>query len=251
MNESLQDILQSVAAGEMSVDEAMEQAGHLNAQPLGYATLDHHRHRRCGVPEVVFGAGKSARQIVEIAAALVEKSGYALITRAGEDGRAAVAEAFDDVRASERGGTLLVGTAPQAEGDAVPIVTAGTSDQGVAEEAELTCLAMGQAAKRISDVGVAGLHRLVQRLGDLDGARVVICIAGMEGALPSVVGGLVRVPVIAVPTSVGYGASFNGIAALLGMLTSCAAGVSVVNIDNGFGAAYIATLVQRQSRQGD
>jgi NCAIR mutase (PurE)-related protein len=198
------------------------------------------------VPEVVYASGKLPEQVAAIAGELVDRNGYALITRAGDDHVAAVKQRFSSVLHGERTSTMIVGEAPAASGTAIPIITAGTSDEAVAEEAELTCRALGQATRRINDVGVAGIARLVTRLEDARPTGVIIAIAGMEGALPSVVGGLVDVPVIAVPTSVGYGAALGGFTALLGMLTSCAAGVSVVNIDNGFGAAYIATLIQRQ-----
>ncbi len=243
----LRDILDSMSRGELDVAEAERRVREMAVEPLGFATLDHQRQQRCGVAEVIFAAGKTAEQVVAIAAALVKKSGHALITRAEPGQAAAVREAFGKVEAGSRGRTLLVGEPPEIfPGAAIPIVTAGTSDEPVAEEAELTCRALGQRCVRISDVGVAGLARLVERVGEMREAGVIICIAGMEGALPSVLGGLVDVPVIAVPTSVGYGAAFGGIAALLGMMTSCAAGVTVVNIDNGFGAAYAATLIQRR-----
>lgn len=242
----LQSILTALASGELDIHSAVQRLHDLAAEPLGFATLDHHRHRRCGVPEVIYAAGKTADQVVRIAQSLVERSDHALVTRATEDQAAAVERAFAQVIKSGRGSTLLVGRPPEVAGTAIPIVTAGTSDEPVAQEAELTCRAMGQPTLRINDVGVAGLARLIRRIQEMQQTGVILCIAGMEGALPSVVGGLVSVPVIAVPTSVGYGAAFGGIAALLGMLTSCAAGVTVVNIDNGFGAAYSATLIQRQ-----
>jgi hypothetical protein len=176
----------------------------------------------------------------------MDRSGHALVTRADEEQAGAVERTFARVMRGSRATTLLVGDPPAAAGTPIPIVTAGTSDEPVAEEVELTARAMGQSTMRINDVGVAGLSRLVARIEQMRRTGVIVCIAGMEGALPSVVGGLVSVPVVAVPTSVGYGAAFGGVAALLGMLTSCAAGVTVVNIDNGFGAAYAATLIQRQ-----
>ncbi|MAE61432.1 MAG: 1-(5-phosphoribosyl)-5-amino-4-imidazole-carboxylate carboxylase [Planctomycetaceae bacterium] len=246
MADYLSDILNQLQRGEVSVDEAAARLRDRAAEPLGFATLDHHRDRRCGIPEVIYAAGKLPQQVVKIAQAMVARTRYALITRAEPAHADALDGAFDQVEGGTRRRTLIVGEPPELTGDAVPIITAGTSDDPVAEEAGLTFRALGQPSKRITDVGVAGLHRLLQRMDDLKSARVIVCIAGMEGALPSVVGGLVDVPVIAVPTSVGYGAALNGVAALLGMLTSCAAGVTVVNIDNGFGAAYTATLIQRQ-----
>ena len=245
MADRLREILDDLSRGALTTDQAAQRLHALACEPLGFATLDHGRARRCGVPEVIYAAGKTPDQVVRIAASLVDRTGHALITRAEPEHRLALGNAFDQITSGERGRTLLVGTPPPLGGTPLPIVTAGTSDEPVAEEAELTCAALGQASKRINDVGVAGLPRLIARLPELEGTGAIICIAGMEGALPSVVGGLVSVPVIAVPTSVGYGAAMGGLAALLGMLTSCAAGVSVVNIDNGFGAAYTATLIQR------
>lgn len=243
--QSIRAIIEQVAAGSLTTDEADQQLHQMVCQPLGFATLDHHRAARCGVPEVVYAAGKHPEQLVQITEQLMARSGHALVTRATEQHIAALTEAFDTIELGNRGQTALVGRPPDPGGTPLPIISAGTSDEPVAEEAELTCRALGQASHRINDVGVAGLHRLLGRLDELQQAHAIVCIAGMEGALPSVLGGLVRVPVIAVPTSVGYGAAMGGLAALLGMLTSCAAGVSVVNIDNGFGGAYTATLIQR------
>jgi len=251
MPSSLHDILSRVAAGELTLEQAEQDLQTMAAQPMGFATVDHHRHARCGVAEVIYAAGKTPQQVVAIAHTLVERHGSALITRADDAHAKAVETEFDTIRVGARRHTLLVGTPPKVTGAAVPIVSAGTSDEPVAEEAELTFAALGQASRRINDVGVAGIHRLLQRADELHGAGVLVVIAGMEGALPSVVGGMVDCPVIAVPTSVGYGASFGGIAALLGMLTSCASGVTVVNIDNGFGAAYAATLIQRRIDQAE
>jgi len=243
--DSLRDILEAVAAGQLDVADAARRLETMHHQPLGFATIDHHRDGRCGVPEVIYAAGKTPAQVVEIARALVGRSGHALVTRADVDHADAVLGSFADVTRGDRTGTLLVGEVPIEAGTPIPIITAGTSDGAIAEEAALTCRSLGQKVHRIDDVGVAGLARLITRLEEVQDTGVIICLAGMEGALPSVVGGLVSVPVIAVPTSVGYGAAFDGVAALLGMLTSCAAGVTVVNIDNGFGAAYSATLIQR------
>lgn len=238
-------ILQGVADGRTAPEEAARLVSTAN-ESLDFATIDHHRAHRCGCPEVIYAAGKTPQQVVAIAQTLVTRNGFALVTRATEAHADALDAAFAEVQAGTRRATLLVGRVPEASGTAIPIVTAGTSDEPVAEEAALTFGAMGQRCKRINDVGVAGVHRLLERREELNGAAVIVCIAGMEGALPSVVGGLVDVPVVAVPTSVGYGAAFGGLAALLGMLTSCASGVTVVNIDNGFGAAHVATLIQRQ-----
>lgn len=218
---------------------------------LGFALLDHERQSRTGFPEVVFGTGKTPGQIAEIGSRIFERSGVLLVTRTD-------AAAFDEVTKrvpgavfNETAGLVWAdrrGVEPHIEG--VAVVTAGTSDQKVAEEASVTATLMGCRVQRITDVGVAGLHRLVARLEDLRRARVIVVAAGMEGALPSVVAGLVAAPVIAVPTSVGYGASFNGLAALLAMLNSCAAGVSVVNIDNGFSAGYQAAIIAGAGRDG-
>ena len=219
------------------------------SEDLGDATIDHDRARRCGHAEVIYAPGKTAEQVVRIARSLLEHHSSVLVSRAGPGQVDAVAVAFADqpVEVGPLCGTVIIGQppVPPAAQSAIPVITAGTADQRVAEEAALTCKALGHATRRINDVGVAGVHRLIDRVGELRGSRVLICIAGMEGALPSVVGGLVDVPVIAVPTSVGYGAAFDGLAALLGMLTSCASGVTVVNIDNGFGAAYAACQMNR------
>jgi pyridinium-3,5-biscarboxylic acid mononucleotide synthase len=252
MPDPLDDILERLRSGALAPSEARRALATLRAQPLGFATIDHDRKRRCGVAEVVYAAGKSAAELVEIVRALLGRERCVLVTRAEAEHREALGEAFTDIpiESGTRGGTLVVGTPPKpAEGlTAIPIITAGTSDLPVAEEALLTCKALGHRAAAINDVGVAGLHRLEPHLPVLRRASVVVCIAGMEGALPSVIGGLIEAPVIAVPTSVGYGASFAGVTALLSMLTSCASGVTVVNIDNGFGAAYSACLVNRLGR---
>jgi len=223
--------------------------------PLDFATPDHDRARRCGHGEVIFGAGKTPEQTVAITRALRDGGqGCVLITRAGPEQVAALRDTFGDtVEAGLLSGTVMVGRGASAYDTPIPVVCAGTSDLPVAEEVAMTCRALGHRVHAINDVGVAGLHRLMARQGELKGNAIVV-IAGMEGALPSVVGGLVDVPVIAVPTSVGYGASFGGVSALLGMLNSCASGVTVVNIDNGFGAAYAACQINRRvveaSRRG-
>jgi NCAIR mutase (PurE)-related protein len=214
---------------------------------LGYATVDHHRALRVGMPEVVFGSGKTFEQIEGIVAEIARAGQNALVTRIAAETGARLRERFPDLRHDPVSRTALLATQPIAARGRGPIaiVTAGTSDIPVAEEAAVTAQAFGNEVLRIFDVGVAGLHRLLSRRAQLDGASVIIVAAGMEGALASVVGGLVAVPVVAVPTSIGYGASFQGLAALLAMLNSCASGVTVVNIDNGFGAAYAATLMNR------
>ena len=213
-------------------------------EDLGFARVDHHRHVRQGFPEVVFGQGKTPDQVAAIARALVAAGQNLLVTRTTADAHRAVTAAVPDARFHElaRCITLQVQAAPAGRGTVV-IAAAGTADLPVAEEAAVTAEIMGNTVDRVYDVGVAGLHRLLREHGRLTAARVIIVCAGMEGALPSVVAGLVDVPVVAVPTSVGYGANFGGLTALLAMLNSCAIGVSVVNIDNGFGAAAIASSI--------
>jgi NCAIR mutase (PurE)-related protein len=224
---------------------ALKDLSHEPFESLGFATVDHHRALRQGFPEVIYGAGKSSGQIVAIAERIAERSGGFLATRLSDEAMAALTSRFDTLEINALGRTAWLpgAEAPPAGRGTIAIVTAGTSDLPVAEEAVVTANALGNRTVRLTDVGVAGLHRLLARKDDLLDAAVIIVIAGMDGALPSVVGGLVRVPVIAVPTSVGYGASFGGIAALLSMLNSCAAGVTVVNIDNGFGAAMAASRI--------
>lgn len=209
---------------------------------LPFATLDHDRQRRTGAPEVVYAAGKTPAQVVAIARHIMRRAGRCLITRAPEETRSQVSAAFPGARVNAAAGTVFLGRAPSPVGR-VCIVSAGTSDLPVAEEAAETLRALGSRVERLVDVGVAGLHRILLRSPSVRSAHAVIVVAGMEGALPSVVGGLTARPVFAVPTSVGYGASFRGLAALLGMLNSCAPGVAVVNIDNGFGAAFAAHRV--------
>lgn len=247
-NKWLENLLAQVASGEVAIDAARERLSEvLTARPfedLGFARVDHHRTIRQGFPEVVLGIGKTPEQIAAIAAEIVRRGSTLLVTRAN-------ALAFDAVRAVVPHAVYYAHASliTFRQNDVAPgkgtivVVSAGTSDQPVAEEAALTAELMGNQVERVYDVGVAGIHRLLDERPRLTTARVIIVVAGMEGALPSVVAGLVSVPVIAVPTSVGYGASFGGVAALLGMLNSCASGVSVVNIDNGFGAANIASLI--------
>jgi NCAIR mutase (PurE)-related protein len=245
----LREVLDRVAEGALSTDAALEQLRGLPFEDLGFAKVDHHRDLRCGLPEVIFAPGKDASQIVAIARRLREQSGAVLITRLAEEVAAQVVEAMPDLTyerlarlASWRG----AGNAPDASVRGIVVVAAaGTADLPVAEEAALTAEWLGNPVERVYDVGVAGLHRLLAHREKLRSARVLIVVAGMEGALPSVVGGLIDKPLIAVPTSVGYGASFAGLAALLAMLNSCAAGVTAVNIDNGFGAAVAANLINR------
>ena len=243
----LQQLLERVARGEVSVDQAAEDLRDLPFADLGFAMVDHHRALRQGVSEVILGQGKTAQQIAAIAAELAKAGHNVLVTRIDADAAAEVQKALPESRyhALARTLTLEVAEIPALAPDAVALVSAGTSDLPVAEECAETMRMLGIRHERLFDVGVAGIHRLLHRREVIDRARLAIVVAGMEGALASVVGGLVDVPVIAVPTSVGYGAAFEGLAALLGMLTSCASGVTVVNIDNGFGAAFAAARILR------
>jgi NCAIR mutase (PurE)-related protein len=243
--ERVRDVLHQVADGALDVSQALEALSFEPVESLGFATIDHHRALRQGFPEVIYGAGKSADQICEIASRIADRGDGVLVTRIPPEAAERLRVALDGVEVN-----AIARTAYRPGGDPAPrgsgtvsIVTAGTSDLPVAEEAAVTLAALGDCATRITDVGVAGIHRVLAKRSELAAARVVIVVAGMDGALPSVVGGLVAAPVIAVPTSVGYGASFNGIAALLTMLNSCAAGITVVNIDNGFGAAVAASRI--------
>lgn len=249
--ERVRSLLEAVAAGQLSSAAALEQLQWLPSEAVAservtFARLDHHRALRQGIPEVVFGAGKTREQTLEICARLAARDGGFLATRVEAATAAALQEAHAGVEWNALGRTVLL-RRPDASrlpaDQSVAILSAGTSDLPVAEEAAVTADAFGAAVNRVYDVGVAGLHRLLEAGDSLRAARVVVVVAGMEGALPSVVGGLVASPLIAVPTSVGYGAAFGGLAALLGMLNSCAAGVTVVNIDNGFGAACAALRI--------
>ena len=238
-------LLQKVADGSVTVDDALRELSMAPYETLDFATIDHHRALRQGFPEVIFGEGKTPAQTIAIAERIAVRGAGFLVTRANAEIRDALARRYPDARVSEVGRTVsLEGEEPPAPGaGTVVIVTAGTSDESVAEEAATCACAFGDAIERVRDVGVAGLHRLLAHGSTLSRARVIIVIAGMDGALPSVVGGLVACPVIAVPTSVGYGASLGGLTALFTMLNSCAAGVTVVNIDNGFGAAMAAARI--------
>ena len=242
----LEMILQEVAAGSRSIDEALNDLRDLPFEDMDVAVLDHHRSFRTGVPEVVYGLHKTPAQIAAIVERMVAREGRAFVTRASTEAVLAVKEKYPEARQFETAHIVAVGEFPAPQSDRfVAVVTAGTSDLPVAEEAAITLEWLGTRVERVYDVGVAGVHRLLSRRELLWQASAVIAIAGMEGALATVVGGLVDCPTIAVPTSVGYGVSFNGIAALLAMLNSCAPGVSVVNIDNGFGAAVCAHMIVR------
>lgn len=244
--QQLRELLEAVRAGALPVDEALDRLRHLPFEDLGFAKVDHHRALRHGVPEVVFAMGKTAEEVAAIAARLIERSPNVLITRADPVAAERVRQLCPEAEYFPRSGALRIWRDRTIQGKGtIAVVSAGTSDMPVAEEAVVTAELMGNRVEAIFDVGVAGLHRLVSNRERLAQARVIVVCAGMEGALPSVLGGMVHCPVIAVPTSVGYGASFRGLAALLGMLNSCASNVTVVNIDNGFGAAYVASLINR------
>ena len=243
----LRDILEKVAGGATGVEEALSRLRALPFEQLPFATLDHHRALRCGHPEVIFCPGKTVAQVVEIATRLGGGGGQVLATRGSAEQLAALKEAFTDAVINDVARAVLIHPPEMRdEGPAVAVVSAGTSDAPVAEEATITLRSMGAPVKRFNDVGISGLHRLLSHVEALQSCCAVVAVAGMEGALPSVVGGLVACPVFAVPTSVGYGANFGGLSALLTMINSCASNVSVVNIDNGFGAGYAAGLVWQQ-----
>jgi len=243
---SLRHVLEQVQRGERSVDDALARLGSLTAPltgPLGFATVDHDRARRCGFPEVVFCQGKTPAEVAAIAVEILTRADRVLLTRADHAHAAAVQARLPHARHHERARCLTVVPDGLPLRGRVAVVSAGTADLPVAEEACVTLAAAGNRVEPFVDVGVAGLHRLLARRDAIAAANVVVAVAGMEGALPSVLAGLIDKPVIAVPTSVGYGASFGGLTALLAMMNSCAAGVAVVNIDNGFGAGYLASLI--------
>ena len=244
--EKLRILLEQVKGGEVAVDDALQSLRTLPFEDLGFSKIDHHRQLRTGFPEVIFCEGKTIEHIKQISERILTAGHPLLATRATPDMYEAVKEVQPTARYNTLGRTIAVKQSEEDEGiPGILVVSAGTSDLPVAEEAAETALMMGNQPERLYDVGVAGLHRLISNHEKLLNARVIIVVAGMEGALPSVVGGLVDCPVIAVPTSIGYGASFGGLAALLGMLNSCASGVTVVNIDNGFGAGYSASLINQ------
>ena len=253
MEESLRALLESVRDGQVPVEHAVDRLRDLPFEDLGFATIDHHRALRRGFPEVVFAQGKTPGQTVEIVGRLLEKEGPVLVTRTDDATVRALLDAHPGADHNDLARTVIwrqPQPQPRPGEGGVLVISAGTSDLPVAEEAAVTAGAFGPPVDRLYDVGVAGLHRLLARGERLKAASVIVVVAGMEGALPSVVGGLVDVPVIAVPTSIGYGASFGGLAALLGMLNSCASGVTVVNIDNGFGGGYAAAMIQRAIGRG-
>ncbi len=249
--EALEDLLKKVRDGATSIGEALERLKSLPFEDMGFATLDHHRTLRCGFPEVIFCQDKRTDDILRIAEKLYEQSGRLLATRVGDEAAKALLEKFPRAKHYDRARALSVSRDEIHAAGRIVVVCAGTSDIPVAEEALATAEIMGANVEMVCDVGVAGLHRLLRTTDLLRSCRAVVAVAGMEGALASVVGGLVDVPVVAVPTSVGYGASFGGIAPLLTMLNCCAAGVSVVNIDNGFGAGYVAALINSLPERTD
>jgi NCAIR mutase (PurE)-related protein len=244
--EQLRSLFEQVREGAVDIDNALKRLRHMPFEDLGFAKVDHHRALRHGMPEVIFAQGKTAPQVVAIAERLLVNAHNVLITRADAACAALVNEKLPGGEYFPLSRALRFWRDKTIRGKGkIAVVCAGTSDMPVAEEAQITAEAMGNEVETIHDIGVAGIHRLMNNRERLTEARVIVVCAGMEGALPSAVGGLVSCPVIAVPTSVGYGASFNGLAALLGMLNSCASNVTVVNIDNGFGAGYVASLINR------
>ena len=243
-NKSLEELLLQVQRGQVDVEEALDRLRTLPFEDLGFAKIDHHRELRTGFPEVIYAPGKSPEQLKQIAQSMAESSSRVLITRADPEAYATIREVLPEARYNELARAIVLKRGKETPPmPGVLIVAAGTADLPVAEEAAITAELVGNVVERLWDVGVAGVHRLLEHLPLLQKARVVVAVAGMEGALPSLVGGLVSAPVIAVPTSVGYGASFQGLAALLAMLNACSPGIAVVNIDNGFGAGYMAGTI--------
>jgi NCAIR mutase (PurE)-related protein len=252
MDESrLREMLESLQTGALSVDEALTRLRDLPYEDIGYAAVDHHRALRTGYPEVILGLGKTPEQIAAIAERLAAHNDRLLVTRATVEAYRATKEVVPDAVYHADARAITLERTRDAKRPGVAICCAGTGDVPIAEEAAVTAELMGSACDRMYDVGVAGIHRLLDKTDRLRAAKAVVVVAGMEGALPSVVAGLVAAPVIAVPTSIGYGASFGGLAPLLAMLNACAAGVAVVNIDNGFGAGYMAAVINRRSAVGE
>ncbi|MFH1675115.1 MAG: nickel pincer cofactor biosynthesis protein LarB [Pseudomonadota bacterium] len=243
----LKQLLDSVHSSQVSVDEALAQLKDLPYQDISYARVDHHRSLRNGFPEVIFGQGKSTEQIIGIMEAMVSKNDTVMVTRLKKEKANVITKRFIDSIYHTDAKVLVYSSKPiELTGKGtILVVTAGTSDISVAEESAITAQTMGNHVDTLYDVGVAGIHRLIDHKESLEKASVLIVVAGMEGALPSVVGGLVDKPIIAVPTSTGYGTSFGGLTALFAMLNSCSSGIAVVNIDNGFGAGYVASLINR------
>lgn len=247
-NDYLRDLMKQVAAGEVDVDSALQKLKTLPYEDIDFAKIDHHRSLRQGIPEIIYGAGKTTDQIIRIIDVLSKGGNDAIVTRTSREVYESVRQCYKEALFNEQARMIILGSGKKRETNKsgfILVISAGTSDIPVAEEAAVMAEMMGNKVERLYDVGVAGIHRLLDKVTLLMSATVLIVVAGMEGALPSVVGGLVDKPVIAVPTSVGYGANFNGLSALLGMLNSCSPGVAVVNIDNGFGAGCIAGLINR------
>ncbi len=245
-HKQLSKLLASVSEGRLTVDQALEQLKDFGTKDLGYASIDTHRELRTGYPEVIFGQGKTPEQVAGIIGFMLTRENNILATRVNEEIYEKVQKICPDAVYNSMARTITVKRIETTEPKTfISIITAGTSDLPVAEEAAVTAEIFGNRVERVVDVGVAGIHRLYNKLSLIRQARVHVVVAGMEGALPSIVGGLVDKPVIAVPTSIGYGANFGGLSALLGMLTSCASGISVVNIDNGFGAGFLASMINR------
>jgi pyridinium-3,5-biscarboxylic acid mononucleotide synthase len=246
--DSIRDLLVRVRGGEVSVDDALEKLRDLPFEDIGLACIDHHRSLRRGLSEVIYGEGKEVEDILAIMESMLAKGDNVMVTRLSKEKTEKILKKFPHCLYYAKSRVLtLIRKTPKIRGrGTILVISAGTSDIPVAEEAAVTARFMGNDVETVHDLGVSGLHRVLSHRGRLGAASVIIVVAGMEGALPSVVGGLVDKPVIAVPTSVGYGASFEGVAALLGMLNSCASGVTVVNIDNGFGAGYAASLINRE-----
>lgn len=246
--DKVREMLEAVASGRMTTEAALDRLRALPFEDIGFAKVDHHRDLRQGHPEAVFGAGKTPEQVLQIVARMRDKGSNILVTRCPAETVALIKTTYPNAEHHEMARAVtLVATPPPPRPGYIAVVCAGTSDMPVAEEACVTCEFNGNVVKRVYDVGVAGLHRLLGQHDTLTKSNAIIVCAGMEGALPSVVGGLVDVPVIAVPTSVGYGANFGGLSALLTMLNSCATGVAVVNIDNGFGAGMLASMINRNA----
>ncbi len=244
--ETLKELLEKVKKGELSVENAIDGLQDFSYMDLDFAKIDNHRQVRTGYPEVIFGQGKTTEQVKKIVEYMLTKDNNILATRVTREMYEAVSTICKDARYNEQARTIsVIKKEDKKPASHIAIVTAGTSDIPVAEEAAITAEVFSNEVKRYIDVGVAGIHRFYDNINEIRKAKVIVVVAGMEGALPSIVGGMVDKPVIAVPTSIGYGASFNGLAALLGMLTSCASGVSVVNIDNGFGAGYLASMINK------
>lgn len=241
----VEEVLKQFKTGKLSLKKAKKSLDNLLCEDIGFACIDHGRAKRKGFPEVIFCEGKTLEQTKEISRRLLERNPELLATRASREVYEAIKSVAPSARYNEPGRIVAVSKPNKKLTGSIAVVTAGTSDIGVAEEASETAMIMGSKVTRIYDVGVAGIHRLLMRKNMLDSANVIVVVAGMEGALASVVGGIVKCPVIAVPTSIGYGASFRGLAALLSMLNTCAPGVSVVNIDNGFGAGYMSAIINK------